>query len=71
MGPDMESLVVTNDTWKMVTMGGRYPTYGYETTTAGKPLSLEVNTVTPDARPAGVSFTYTKAQNDYGGLQVR
>jgi len=70
MGPDMEPLVVTNDTWKMVLMGGKYPTYGYETSSTGKPLTLEVNTITPDKRPAGVSFTYTKAQNGYGGLEV-
>jgi hypothetical protein len=71
MGLDMKALVVENDTWTMVPMGGKYATYGYETTTPGKPLTVEVNTVTPDKRPAGVSFTYTRAQNGFGGLEVR
>lgn len=47
-----------------------YPTYGYETESKGKPLTLEVNTATPDGRTAGINLFYTAADQGYGGYQI-
>jgi hypothetical protein len=49
----------------------RYFTYGYETAEKGKPLTFEINTATPDGRPAGVNVFYTAADKGFGSYQIR
>ena len=72
-GKNMSTYVVQSDGWQLVAYdkGTKYPTYGYETTSTGKPLVFEVDTTTPDARRgAGVILTYTKQQSGIGRARV-
>lgn len=52
--------------------GGKYPTFGYETTTPNAPLVLAVDTA-KGAMPGsalGVVLTYTKAKTGFGDAKV-
>ena len=69
----MSRYVVASEGWEVVGFdkGTRYPTYGYETTTPGKPLVLELDTTTTRAgEGAGVVLTYTKGKTGYGNATV-
>ena len=72
MGKELTPLVQPSSAWTMVAAppGAKYPTYGYETTTPSSPLTLVVDTTTPDGRGAGISLVYVKAQSGYGTMDV-
>ena len=72
-GKNMSRHVVQADGWQLVAFdkGTRFPTYGYETSSAGKPLVLEVDTTTARAgEGAGVLLTYTRGKTGYGNATV-
>lgn len=74
-GKNMSQLVVKSDSWQMVpfTEGTRFPTFGYETSTPGAPLTFEVDTTVGGVRGGtpGVIITHTKAQSGLGTATVR
>lgn len=72
MGTNLTRIAVGTDSWTMVSGGDNtvYPTYGYETTATGTPLTLELNTAVPGGRPAGVNLYYTKADSGFGGYEI-
>jgi hypothetical protein len=73
-GKNMTKYVEQSAGWSIVAFdkGTKYPTYGYETTTPGAPLVLEVDTTPkpPAAHAAGVVLTYTKAKSGFGDATV-
>jgi hypothetical protein len=73
-GRNMTRYVVGDAGWTLTTYlnGNKYPTYGYETTTLGNPLTFEVDTSSPGPVGAGTSvmLTYTKAKAGYGNATV-
>ncbi len=73
-GKSLSKFIVASAGWELVAFdkGGKFPTFGYETTAAGEPLILEVDTTgTGDAkRGRGVAVTYTKAQSGFGKFKI-
>jgi hypothetical protein len=73
-GKNMSRHVVSSDSWSVVAFdkGTRFPTFGYESSTPGKPLVLEVDTTSPiPGGSAGVVLTYTKGKEGYGRGKIR
>jgi len=70
-GANLSTIAVQTNGWT-INPGAHtdYPTYGYETTETGKPLSLQVNTNTNDGRPATVNLYFTEADKGIGNYQI-
>ncbi|KIZ07114.1 hypothetical protein MNEG_0835 [Monoraphidium neglectum] len=72
-GKSMTRFVIASQGWAVVSYddgGQHFPTFGYETTTPGVPLVLQVDTTTPAGGVRGVVLTYTKAKTGFGDAQV-
>jgi len=72
-GKNMSQYVLNSDSWQVVAFdkGTKYPTFGYETTSPGKPLVLQVDTTSPiPGGSAGVVVTYTKGKDGYGRAKI-
>lgn len=73
-GKNLSTYIASGDSWKLVAstdLNSLYPSYGYESTTPGSPLVLEVDTTTPDNRQPGVVISYTRAMSNMGMAQIR
>jgi lysophospholipase L1-like esterase len=72
-GRDLEPLLSVTDGWTGPVeepAGFRYPTYGWETTQAGKPLVIDVNTDAGGGKSAGVTIAYTAAGSGYADAVI-
>lgn len=72
MGKNMTRFIVNDAGWSAVQSDQNklYPTDGFETTSQGKPLTLEVDTTSPDGRPVTVFFVYTRADSGIGNADI-
>jgi UDP-glucose:glycoprotein glucosyltransferase len=67
-GKQLEPLLSVTDGWTGPVeepAGFKYPTYGWETSEAGKPLVIDVNTDAGGGRAATVTIGYTAAKSGY------
>jgi lysophospholipase L1-like esterase len=67
-GKQLEPLLSVTDGWTGPVdepSGFKYPTYGWETSSAGKPLVLDVDTDAGGGRAATVTIGYTAAKSGY------
>jgi hypothetical protein len=72
MGQNVSQFIVSDFSWSPAKNADtKYPTDGFETTTVGQPLTLQVDTTSPDGRPVTVFIVYTKAQDGIGSAEVR
>jgi hypothetical protein len=72
MGKNLTRFIVSDAGWSAIQSDQNklYPTDGYETTSQGQPLTIEVDTTSPDGRPVTVFFVYTRAQSGIGNAQI-
>lgn len=72
MGNNMTQFIVNDAGWTAVQSDQNklYPTDGYETTSPNMPLTLQVDTTSPDNRPVTVFFVYTRAQSGIGNALI-
>jgi len=69
----MAKYISSSENWQLVSLdqGAKFPTFGYETTSVGSPLVLEVDTTTTNPKVGrSVVITYTKAKNGYGVAKI-
>jgi len=72
MGQNVSQFIVSDFSWSPAKNADtKYPTDGFETTTVGQPLTLQIDTTSPDGRPVTVFIVYTKAQDGIGSAEVR
>lgn len=72
-GRQLEPLLSVTDGWTGPVdepAGFKYPTYGWETSQAGKPLVIDVNTDAGGGRSAGVTIGYTAAGKGYADAVI-
>lgn len=72
MGKNLTKYITESAGWKQEQdfSNSLYPTDGYETVTPGRPLTVTVDTSSPDGRPATVFLVYTKAQTGIAGAEI-
>jgi hypothetical protein len=72
MGKNLTKFIANNEGWKAEQdfSNSLYPTDGFETVSQGKPMVLQVDTTSPDGRPATVFLVYTKAQTGIAGATI-
>eukprot|EP00882_Tetradesmus_deserticola_P001006 GHRQ01001089.1.p1 GENE.GHRQ01001089.1~~GHRQ01001089.1.p1 ORF type:complete len:504 (+),score=200.63 GHRQ01001089.1:225-1736(+) len=72
MGKNMTKFIVSDPSWREQQSSENlvYPTDGYETTSPSQPLTLEVDTTSPDGRPVTVFFLYTRAETGIGSALI-
>ncbi|GBF91603.1 hypothetical protein Rsub_04343 [Raphidocelis subcapitata] len=73
-GKNMTAYVKNSIGWAIIPFedNAKYPTFGYETTTVGAPLVLEVDTTKSvnKSAGAGVVISYTKGKTGYGNMTI-
>lgn len=72
MGNNMTRFIVNDSGWSAIQSDQNklYPTDGFETTSPGQPLTLQVDTTSPDGRPVTVFFVYTRAMSGIGNAEI-